>query len=110
MERQMPLDLAEYERCHFSVTCHTDDLAVVYCLRSLAQYAEKAGKGVKHRQIVWGGTKDEDWEGDAHCITVRFASADNRDAFERTASELLPKGTWVVRRRSDQDPAKPQRG
>ena len=29
----------DYERCKFSVTCHTNDLAVVHCLRALCEYA-----------------------------------------------------------------------
>jgi len=43
---------------HYSVTCKTDDPAVLHCLRALCQYSEKE----EHPQIGWGGTKGNIWK------------------------------------------------
>ena len=43
---------------HFSVTIHTDDLALVGCLRALSKFNQKSG----NNQIPWGGTKAADWK------------------------------------------------
>jgi hypothetical protein len=47
----------DYQRCKFSITCQTNDLAVVHCLRAICQFAEK----VVMPQIAWGGTKETEW-------------------------------------------------
>ncbi len=44
----------------FSITVHTDDVAILYCLRALADYSQETG----NTRIAWGGTKREDWERD----------------------------------------------
>lgn len=43
----------DYPRCHYSISCGTDDLAVLHCLRSLSQYAE--GSNIP-QSLPWGGT------------------------------------------------------
>ena len=43
-----------------SVTIHTDDLAVVNCLRALSELSQRTG----NNRISWGGTKDRDWKRD----------------------------------------------
>jgi hypothetical protein len=60
----------EYQRCHFSITCFTEDPAVVHCLRALCHFAED---GVKP-QIAWGGTKIPEWLAAGKRITLRFSS------------------------------------
>jgi hypothetical protein len=96
---------ADYLRCRFSITCHTDDLAIVHCLRSLCEFAEEDGLP----QIGWGGTKRSNWESDNHQITLRFTNPRYREAFINEARRLLPKGSWSEVRRSDNDPAHRQR-
>ncbi len=88
----------------FSVKCRSEDLAVVYCLRAIAEYSQK---NINPR-IAWGGTKDADWSRDGHCVTFHFSSAQNRDGFLQTAKRLLAQGSWAEVARSDDDPAKPQ--
>ena len=81
---------SDYVRCRFSITCHTDDLAVVHCLRALCQYAE-------HKcppQIAWGGTKEKDWAAAGDRITLRFTCPSYREEFVRQAERLLPQGSW----------------
>lgn len=50
--------MTTHAKFHFSVKCHTHDLAVLSCLRALNRWAQKDG----NREIGYGGTKDKDWE------------------------------------------------
>jgi hypothetical protein len=88
----------------FSVTIHSDDLAVVNCLRSLSQFSQQSG----NNRIPWGGTKDKDWKRDSHTVTFRFTSPDFRIGFLSEAERPLPKLLWKVVCQSDNDPASPQ--
>ena len=88
----------------FSITVHSDDLAVVNCLRSLSQYSQQSG----NNRIPWGGTKDQDWKRDGHSVTFRFTTPAFRNGFLTEAKRLLPQGLWSVVRQSDNDPASPQ--
>jgi hypothetical protein len=96
---------SDYDRCKFSITCHTDDLAVVHCLRGLCQYAEKG----RVRQISWGGTKESEWRAAGNNITLRFTNPVYRDVFVKEAARILPQNSWTEVRRSDADPAHRQR-
>ena len=88
----------------FSITVHSDDLAVVNCLRSLSQYSQQSG----NNRIPWGGTKDHDWKRDGHSVTFRFTTPAFRSGFLTEAKRLLPQGLWSIVRQSDNDPASPQ--
>jgi hypothetical protein len=95
----------DYRRCRFSITCHTDDLAVVHCLRALCQFAERDCRP----QIAWGGTGEDAWRHAGKQITLRFTSLSYRDRFVGEANRLLPKSSWREAARSDNDPAMRQR-
>jgi hypothetical protein len=96
--------MGQHSAFHFSVTVHTVDLAVVYCLRAISDYSQDTGNS----RITWGGTKDEDWRAAGQRITVRFSRPEYRDKFVSTASRLLPADSWREDGRSDRDPAAPQ--
>jgi hypothetical protein len=97
--------MSDHHLHRYSVTIKSNDLAVVGCLRSLAQFSQKSG----NNRIPWGGTKDADWRRDGNAVTFRFTSADYRAAFLSEAERLLPKALWAVATTSDSDPATPQR-
>ncbi|MCI0629397.1 MAG: hypothetical protein L0Y44_01935 [Phycisphaerales bacterium] len=59
----------DYEAFHYSITCETDDLAVVHCLRALCEFAER---GQPYPQIGWGGTGEGEWRRNDNQITLRF--------------------------------------
>jgi 1,4-alpha-glucan branching enzyme len=88
---------------HFSITCHTDDKAVMFCLRSLAHYSEHHAQ----KNIAWGGTNDSTWERQNHTITLRFTRPDYRQTFRVKAAELLG-GRWKEVAASDDNPAVPR--
>lgn len=96
--------MSQHDRYRYSVTMHTDELAVVNCLRALAQFSQKTGNG----RIAWGGTKDIDWRASLHEVTFHFDSSTYRDDFRREVSRLLPAALWRETRASDHDPATPQ--
>jgi hypothetical protein len=89
---------------HFSVTLHTEDRAVVNCLRALSQVSQEQG----NVRIPWGGTNDADWEEADHQVTFRFTSVSYREGFLDVAQRVLRPGLFREVRRSDADPASPQ--
>jgi hypothetical protein len=95
----------DYELCRYSITCSTDDLAIVHCLRALCEFAITDVRP----QIGWGGTKATEWRAAGNQITLRFTTHESRERFVQEARRLLPAGSWAEVSRSDNDPAKRQR-
>jgi hypothetical protein len=89
----------------FSVTIHTDDLAVVECLRGLAKFSQKTG----NNRIAWSRTKLTDWERNGHCVTFRFSSPSYRHGFKSELTRLLPDNLWQIASESDSNPPRPER-
>ena len=96
--------MSSHSTYRFSVTIHSDDLAVVGCLRALAQYSQTTG----NNRIPWGGTKDLDWKNADYTVTFRFSTPDYRAGFLAEAKRLLPSSLWSIATQSDNNPAKPQ--
>ena len=96
--------MSDHENYHYSITIHSDDLAVVNCLRALAQFSQKKG----NNRIPWGGTKDGDWKRDHSRVTFRFTSMDYRSGFRSEIERLLPGSLLTVVDVNDNDPAKHQ--
>ena len=97
--------MSDYDLYHFSITIHTDDLAVVHCLRGLAQYSQATG----NRAIPWGYTKETQWKAGRNTVTFRFTDPLYRDQFAAECGRLLPSGLWQEVARDDSDPARPAR-
>ena len=104
MPNIQPIMAGAHVEFHFSVTIHSDDLALVGCLRSLSQHAQATGNA----RIPWGGTKRADWEQARHHVTFRFTSPTYREDFLRHARRLLPNDLFHVTAQRDDDPASPQ--
>jgi hypothetical protein len=86
-----------------SVTYHTNDLSIVFCLRALSKYAQKLG----NQQIAWGGTKKKDWLASGKRVTLRFSCAAYRTGFNHDVARLLPPLLVQKVAESDSDPAQP---
>ena len=95
-----------FQKFHFSIRCHSTDYAVIHCLRSLCEWAEKAP--YPHRMIGWGHTKKTDWQRDNQRIKLRFTDKDCRQAFVDKEHELL-SNRWTEDGQDDSDPATPTR-
>ena len=96
--------MSQHAQYHYSVTIGSNDLAVVGCLRSLAQHCQQSG----NPRIPWGGTKKEDWLAAGRRVTFRFSNATYREDFLAQAKRLLPTGLYKVESMDDVDPATPQ--
>jgi hypothetical protein len=95
--------MGEHYKYKYSITIHTDDLAVVNCLRALSQYSQKSG----NNRITWGNTKDSDWKAANHRVTFRFTLPEYRDGYLYELKRLFPSEFWKEVGRSDSDPARP---
>ena len=85
----MPRTHADYK---YSITIRSGDLAVVNCLRSLAQYSQQSG----NNRMPWDGASDQIWKRDGHAVTFRFTTLDYRAGFVREARRLLPAALFEV--------------
>lgn len=74
---------------HYSITCETDDRAVVYCLRGIAKFAERRAP----QNAAWGNTGDDYWEEDGHRVTFHFSDPEYRQIFRDVGADLL-SGRW----------------
>jgi hypothetical protein len=97
--------MSEHLRYKFSVTIHTDELAILGCLRALAPFSQKQG----NKNITSVDANDENWTRDGHCVVFRFSATQYRDGFLAEARRLLPNALWHRIAISDDDPESPQR-
>lgn len=95
---------ANYAACRYSVTIHTDDIAVLHMLRGLCQHFESG----PYKQIAWGGTGAGDWKRNGNKVAFRFTDSADRKRFLSEAHRLL-QGHWTELSTDDNDPASPQR-
>ena len=89
---------------HYSITVHTVDLAILYCLRALADYAQKTG----NNKIPSGGTTKECWERNNKNVKFHFSNPEYREGFVAEAFRVLPKNLWSKTKQNDDDPATPK--
>jgi len=95
---------ADHDRFHFSITCKTDDLFVLACLRAICHTCEQAPKP----HIAWGGTGEDAWKKAGNRATFRFTNSEYRNRFVQEANRLLG-GHWQICDTNDNDPATPRR-
>jgi len=86
----------------FSITIHTDALAVIHCLRALSKFSQKTGSN----QMPWNDQRDDVWVKNNHELTFHFSEPKYRDRFIAEAKRLLPDGSWKVLRTRDYNSAK----
>lgn len=91
--------MAENAEYHFSVTIHTDSLAILYCLRGLSMYAQKKGNVYK----PWGRASKSQWQDHNRIVKFYFTSKQFRDDFEASSNDILA-GRWTKISDHDADP------
>lgn len=69
--------MSDHAAYRYSITIHSNDLAVVNCLRALSQFSQKTG----NNRITWGGTKGKHRGHDGHNVTFHFFKPAYRDGF-----------------------------
>ena len=97
--------MPDYTAYRYSVTIYTEDLAVVHCLRGLAQYTQASGS----RQTAWENTGEREWRAANCMVTFHFTEPSYRDDFLESARRILQTNTWNEASQSDHDPAQPSR-
>jgi hypothetical protein len=91
--------MAENADYHYSVTIHTDSLAILYCLRGLSMFAQKTGNVYK----PWGAASKAQWLGHHHIVKFYFTTEQYRSDFEEAANDILA-GRWIKVGDSVDDP------
>ena len=92
---------------HFRVTVrtsgtdHDNGLAVLHCLRGLAQWEQVGADGSP--VMSWSGADEDQWELD-RCAMFRFTDENRRERWLQKATELL-SGHWEHIESSPNDPA-----
>lgn len=89
----------ELSRYRYSLTCRTEDEAVLYCLRALWRYAEEETTILHLQADDRTGWRARDGE-----LVLRFSSEQRRGDFLGEATRLLA-GHWWRLAMSDDDPA-----
>ena len=89
-----------YSRYRYSVSCHTSDLGVMFCLRGLYEWVADG----RFPNIGRGGSTKDAWEASGGKVTFRFTDPACRQRFLDKASALLAT-RWAVVEQSDDDPA-----
>ena len=79
----------------FSATLSTPDLALVGCLRALAEFSQTSSDGP--------GAEEKDWRAAGQKVTFRFATALDRDLFKNQVRRLLPAHLVRFYAESDHD-------
>ena len=88
---------------HYSITYHSNDLAVVGCLRALSQHCQRTGNA----RITWGNTSKEDWRASGNKVTFHFSHPSYREALIAEAERILPTSLFSVVSQRDDHPATP---
>lgn len=82
----------------FSATLSTPDLALVGCLRALAEFSQTSSDGP--------GAEEKDWRAAGQKVTFRFATALDRALFKNEVRRLLPAHLVRFYAESDDDCAR----
>jgi len=84
-----------------SIDVHTDDLAIVYCLRAISDKVQKS----RNQRIAWGNTKNTDWRNNKNCVTFRFTEKEYRENFKKEALRMLNNNLFEFGSEKDNNPA-----
>ena len=84
----------------FSATLSSRDLALIGCLRALADFSQ--------RNISRESTEEQDWRAAGQKVTFEFSRALDRDLFKNEVRRLLPANLVRFDAETDNDPARPQ--
>ena len=83
----------------FSATLSTRNLALIGCLRALADFSQ--------RNISRESTEEKDWRASGQKVTFGFSRALDRDLFKNEVRRLLPANLVRFEGESDNDPGRP---
>jgi hypothetical protein len=90
--------MTEHADHRFSATLWSRDLALIGCLRALADFSQ--------RNLSRENTEERDWRAAGQKVTFGFSRALDRDLFMNEVRRLLPANLVRFDAESDNDPAK----
>jgi hypothetical protein len=90
--------MTEHADHQFSATLSSRDLALVGCLRALANFSQ--------RNLSREGAEERDWRAAGQKVTFGFSTALDRDLFKNEVRRLLPENLVRFDGQSDNSPAK----
>lgn len=90
--------MTEHANHRFTATLGTRDLALIECLRALADFSQ--------RNISRESAAERDWRAAGQKVTFGFSRALDRDLFLNEVRRLLPANLVRFDAESDSDPAK----
>jgi hypothetical protein len=96
--------MPEHADHRFSPTLSARDLALIGCLRALAEFSQQASDD----SASCGATEKKDWRAAGQKITFCFSRALDRDLFKNEVRRLLPANLARFDGESDNDQAQPQ--
>ena len=94
----MTISMTEHADHRFSATLCSRDLALIGCLRALADFSQ--------RNLSRENTEERDWRAAGQKVTFGFSRALDRDLFMNEVRRLLPANLVRFDAESDNDPAK----
>jgi hypothetical protein len=92
--------MTEYADHPFSATLSSPDLALIGCLRALAEFSEETGNDTG----LCEDTMEKDWRAAGQKVTFHFSTALYRDLFKNEVRRLLPANLVRFDAVSDNDP------
>jgi hypothetical protein len=94
--------MSQHADYKFSVTIHSDELALISYMRGLSEHCQIDG----NKRIPWGNTKEKDWASANHQVTFHFNRQNHRDNFFNEAKNLFKETLWSIKGQSNNDPAR----
>jgi hypothetical protein len=91
--------MTEHADHRFSATLSSRDLALIGCLRALADFSR--------RNISRESREETDWRAAGQKVTFEFSRALDRDLFKNEVRRLMPAHLVRFHPENDNDPAKP---
>jgi hypothetical protein len=95
--------MTEHADHRFSATLSSPDLALIGCLRALAEFSEETGNDTG----LCEDTMEKDWRAAGQKVTFRFSRALYRDLFKNEVRRLLPANLVRFDAESDNDRPRP---
>ena len=92
--------MSQHPLYKYSITIRTPDEVILYCIRSIAMYAQRTG----NNRITWGGTTVPSWNANRNMVTFRFTQPHYREIFKDEMKRILPQNTWTAESEDDNNP------
>lgn len=84
--------MAKREDYIHTITVKTEDITILYCLRSIAHLSQETG----NTQIPWAGTTRKIWIEQGNKVVFRFTDEKYKNKFINEAKRILPQNSFEI--------------